>query len=362
MTTYLDDRPQGPFGSLSRFLAFALCRHPRRRWAHRAPVLPADRRWRSVRDAVDPQSDGPRGHPVAAWPDLRPRRPGARDQCPDLRRQAPTGRPAAGAATGRRRAPRGPPGNGRRRDQRHHRRQPRLELRSRPDRGRRRRADRPAHLRGRVRAAGRRGRRRGPSPVHLRSADLADPRLHRPGVGRSAARNSRPRATSRTTSSARPGSRPNTRPSCAGPTGARASSATPRGGARRSSRRSANPCPGDSLNLTIDTKEQKYAAEGPPVGDEGGRPEARRRHRHEPADRRDRRAGQPADLRQQPVRARHQQRRLPGAGRRPRQAAAQSRDPGALPARLDVQARHRDRRAGRQEDQRRPPSSRPGPS
>ena len=54
------------------------------------------------------------------------------------------------------------------------------------------------------------------------------------------------------------------------------------------------------------------------MGHERGRAQARRRHRHEPADRRDPGDGQPADLRQQPVRPRDQQRRLPGAARRTR--------------------------------------------
>ena len=113
------------------------------------------------------------------------------------------------------------------------------------------------------------------------------------------------------------------------------------------------------LNLTIDTKEQKYAQtalewamkeiglkRGVVIVDES-------------ADRRDPGHGQPADLRRQPLRARHQQRRLPGAGQQSGPAAAQPRDAGALPAGLDLQARDRDRRAGRQEDHVDDPARRP---
>ena len=60
--------------------------------------------------------------------------------------------------------------------------------------------------------------------------------------------------------------------------------------------------------------------------------------------------GQPADLRQQPVRAGDQQRRLREAAQQPRQAADQPRDPGALPTGLDLQARRRHGRARGQED------------
>ena len=86
---------------------------------------------------------------------------------------------------------------------------------------------------------------------------------------------------------------------------------------------------------------------GAEVGHVRGRSEAGRRHRHEPADRRDPRPRQPADLRRQPVRPRDQQRRLPGARRRPEQAADEPRDRRPLPAGVDVQARHRDRRPRR---------------
>ena len=56
------------------------------------------------------------------------------------------------------------------------------------------------------------------------------------------------------------------------------------------------------------------------------------------------------DLRQQPVRARHQQQGLQQAGQEQGQAAPEPRGPGPLPARVDLQARDRDRRARRQED------------
>ena len=66
--------------------------------------------------------------------------------------------------------------------------------------------------------------------------------------------------------------------------------------------------PGASLTLTIDTQGPEERREGPQVGDGEDRHDARRRHRDEPADRRDPGDGQPADLRQQPVRPRHQRR------------------------------------------------------
>ena len=53
--------------------------------------------------------------------------------------------------------------------------------------------------------------------------------------------------------------------------------------------------PGDSLNLTIDRPEAEVRREALKWAHEGGRPQAGRRHRHEPADRRGPRAGQPAD-------------------------------------------------------------------
>ena len=117
--------------------------------------------------------------------------------------------------------------------------------------------------------------------------------------------------------------------------------------------------PGSSLNLTIDTKEQKYAETALKWAMSRGRAQAWRRHRHEPPDRRGGRAGQPPDLRQQPVRARDQQCRLPGARRGPRQAAPEPRDPGALPTRLDIQARDGHRAASRTGRSPRAPSSRP---
>ena len=74
--------------------------------------------------------------------------------------------------------------------------------------------------------------------------------------------------------------------------------------------------------------------------------QARRGHRHEPADRRDPRDGQPADLRQQPVRPRASATRTTrSSSTNPDKPLAQPRDPGALPARLDLQARGRHRRA-----------------
>ena len=68
--------------------------------------------------------------------------------------------------------------------------------------------------------------------------------------------------------------------------------------------------PGASLTLTIDTQAQRDAQKALDWAMRLGRPQARRRDRHEPADGRGPRDGQPADLRQQPVRARDQRQGL----------------------------------------------------
>ena len=90
---------------------------------------------------------------------------------------------------------------------------------------------------------------------------------------------------------------------------------------------------------------------GAPLGDRRRRPAARRGHRHEPADRRDSGPGIAAQLRQQPLCARHLEHRLPGARRGPESAAGQLRAQRAVPARLDVQAGHGRRRARGRADQ-----------
>ena len=95
-----------------------------------------------------------------------------------------------------------------------------------------------------------------------------------------------------------------------------------------------DPQPGDSLTLTIDTKDQRDAQKALQWAMKDGRHEAWRRDRHEPADGRDPRAGEPADVRQQRVRPWHQQRRLREAAQQSRQAADQPRDPGALTRRV----------------------------
>ena len=191
---------------------------------------------------------------------------------------------------------------------------------------RRRRDDRPAHRRGRLRAARRRGRRRGAPPVRRRAACRSSSATR----GRSPASSSR--AQERGLPARRPhrqgrASRPTTRRELRGVVRQpRASSATPRAGASRSSRPSRDAQPGDSLTLTIDTKEQKYAQKAlewamSEVGIKRGVVIV-----DEPADRRDPRDGQPADLRQQPVRARDQQRRTTQKLlNEPGQAAAQPR-------------------------------------
>ena len=121
----------------------------------------------------------------------------------------------------------------------------------------------------------------------------------------------------------------------------------------RSSRPISQAQAGDSLKLTIDVERAGARPEGAPVGHAGGRPEARRRHRHEPPDRRGPGDGQPADLRRQRVRPRDQRQGLRAAPERQEQAAAEPRDPGPLPARIDLQARDGQRRAGGRQDHRR---------
>ena len=112
------------------------------------------------------------------------------------------------------------------------------------------------------------------------------------------------------------------------------------------------PSPGDSLTLTIDTKEQQYAQKAlkwamKEVGIKRGVVIVMNPQTGEVA-----RARQPADVRQQRVRSRDQQRRLREAPEEPRQAAAQPRDPGALPARLHLQARGGHRRPRGSQDHR----------
>ena len=81
-------------------------------------------------------------------------------------------------------------------------------------------------------------------------------------------------------------------------------------------------------------------------------PQARRGHRHESADRRGPGDGLAADVRQQPLRARHHGEGVRKAGHKRPPAASQPRRQRAIPARLDVQARHRHRRARGRQDHR----------
>ena len=241
VTTYLDDRPR-PIRRLSRFIAFGLivllavggltARLFYLQIVDGGRFATLSARNRTVLEAI----------PCASWPDLRPRRSRPRHERADVRGQGPAGRPAPGSFDPQvveRLAALLDMDIGR--DQRHDRLEPGLELRPRPDRGRRRRTDRAPDLGGRVRPARRRDRRRGAPPVHVRPAAVADPRLHRPGLGRAAAKPARRLGTCPTTSSARPGSRPQYETELRGTTARRASSATPRVAGPRSSRRSARP-------------------------------------------------------------------------------------------------------------------------
>ena len=87
------------------------------------------------------------------------------------------------------------------------------------------------------------------------------------------------------------------------------------------------------------------------MGHEGGRPQARRRHRDEPAERRDPRDGQPARrTTTTSSRAGSAATDYQALLNDPEQAARQPRDQRSVPARLDVQARRRHRRPRRRQD------------
>ena len=174
--------------------------------------------------------------------DLRPQRAPARGQRPDLRGQGPPGRPArtpcvTRSSTDSPRCSAMDPSEIHGAD----RRQPGIGVRPRARGPGRRPVDRPADLGGRRRPAGRRGRRRGPPPVHRWCPDVAAARLHGTGLGRAAARPAHEGLPARRPARARPASRRHTRRSSAARTAPRASSATPPAAARRSSRRSRTP-------------------------------------------------------------------------------------------------------------------------
>ena len=229
------------------------------------------------------------------------------------------------------------------------RREPRLAVRPRPDRARRPRGHGAAHRRGASQPPRRRGRRRIAARLPLRPAPLAGPRLHRRRSTPTSSPTSRRRGTCRTTSIGKTGVEAQYETELRGVYGEQTSSATQPAGRSRSSRRRATAEPGDSLQLTIDTQGAALRAEGARVGHRGGRRQARRLHRHEPADRRDPRDGEPADLRRQPVRPGHHDKDFQALLKDPNTAAPEPRDHRAVPAGLHVQARHGHRRArGRQ--------------
>ena len=189
--------------------------------------------------------------------------------------------------------------------QRRDRRQSRLRVRPRPHRPGRRPDDRPPHLRGRLRPARGRGRRRGAPRVHRRPAlcrsSSATPARSRPSSCRDLATK---------------GYLPD---DLIGKAGIEADYETRAARARTAPQSVERDATGRRTQV-LQTRQPGAAGrvadaddrhpgaegrrEGAPLGDEEGRHEARRRDRDEPADRRDPRDGQPADLRQQPVRAR----------------------------------------------------------
>src|SRR5690349_13556263 len=65
-----------------------------RRHADGPPVLPADHERHRVQRDLESAANRPRADPCAAWVDLRPQRPPAREERPDVCREDPTGGPA----------------------------------------------------------------------------------------------------------------------------------------------------------------------------------------------------------------------------------------------------------------------------
>ena len=199
VNAYLDGRPDAGAApvALPRLRGR---RGPRDHDADRPAVLPPDRQRRRVQGALDRTTDGrrvDRRRRAASSTTARAARSSrtcrrsrsrsGRPTCPVQFRQEVVDRLAVDDRHG--------PG----RDQHDHRQQPGLGVRPRPDRRRRRRGDRPPDLRVVDAAPGRRGRRRGPPRVPRRAADVADPRLHRPGLRRTAPGPQAPRATCPTT-------------------------------------------------------------------------------------------------------------------------------------------------------------------
>ena len=170
------------------------------------------------------------------------------------------------------------------RHQRHDRRQPRLDIRSRPDRDRRGRAHCPPDLRGRVRPARGRGRGRGPTVVRRRAADVADPRLHGPGLRG---------ATPRPQAGRLPARRPHRQGRHRGPVRDQPARHLRHAERRAERLRPEDPGPPDDragpAGRLADPHHRHQGAEeraeGPALGDEEGRDQAWRGDRHEPADR-----------------------------------------------------------------------------
>ena len=280
--------------------------------------------------------------PVAAWPDLRPQGPPAGHQHRDLGGQDHPGRPAVQPARRRRAAARDAAQDGARDDPVHARQRPGLPLRPGPRRRRRAREDRAHRLRVRRRPARasqvnvetRREYPDGPLLAHILGYTGSDRRRH-----------PRPPQVE---------GLPRRRPHRQGRASSRASSPQLRGtygtGARRARRdRPRRPGPADDpaggAGRIAHADDRPHDPEGgdrgAQVGHADGGPQARRVHRDEPADRRGPRHGQPAQLRQQPVRARDLGEGLQGAHLEQERAADEPGGPGQLPARIDVQARRR---------------------
>ena len=332
MTAFLDERPK-PVRSLSRFLTFGLIAVIGISGLDRSAVLPADRRrWTARRrwpreTAPSSSRSSLRAASSTTATDARSsptfRRSSSRSVRPTCRGRT-TGRGRDRLAALLRMT--------RRRHQRRDRLQPRLALRPRPDRedvdeiDRRLIAEAGYELPGvevvvearRQYADGPLLRRSSATPARSSGEQLAE--LKNVGylpddlIGKAGVEvDLRERAPRRLRQRERRARRRGPRKS-------------------RSSRPIAGAAAGRLAPLDDRHEGAGVRREGAPAGAmRAVGPQARRGHRDEPADRRGPGDGQPADLRQQPVRARHQHEDYTKLLEQPGQAAAQPRDQAHYP-------------------------------
>ena len=305
VTPYLDGRPTATRPG-SRFLIFGYRRDPRARRPDDPALLPPDRERRPVRGAEPGQARSHPGDPVVTRTDLRPDGQGPRQERPDLR-----GRRSARSTCREQRATRSCSrlsallGIDPRRHQRRDRREPRSRTSISSGSPRTCRdatasliSPRPADA-----LPGRPGRRRDAPP-------LPDGPLFSQVLGYTGPVS--PTSSQKLQGGGLPARRPPWQDGSRGVLRGQlrghlrqrdASSATPRAESSRCCDRSRTRDPGRLARPDHRHEGAAERPEGAPMGHEGRGPEARRRHRDEPADRRDPGDGQPADLRRQRVRA-----------------------------------------------------------